>query len=124
VREIYVTDANAATQALAEELRSLVHSEGFAPGDIVILSRLPFAQSCTSALPSDLRKSITVLDESSPRNLRRHAIGFAEIADFKGLESEVVVLVDMPKPEVSETLRSLHYVGMSRARVLLSTICC
>ena len=98
--------------------------ERFPRGDIVVLSPLPFAQSWASSLSENLRNSISVLDDTSPRNMNRHTIGFAQIGDFKGLESEVVVLVDMPKPGHSESLLSLHYVGMSRARALLSMICC
>ena len=124
IREIPVADADRAIQALEKELRGLVDDEGFNPGDIVVLSPLPFTQSWTSSLSEGLRDSISILDDSSPRNMNRHAIGFAQIGDFKGLESEVVVLVDMPRPGFSEPLRSLHYVGMSRARVLLSMICC
>ena len=56
--------------------------------------------------------------------MNRHTIGFSQIGDFKGLESEVVVLVDMPRPGYNVSLHSLHYVGMSRARALLSMICC
>lgn len=124
VREVHVADADGAIQALEKELRSLVDREGFNPGDIVVLSPFAFARSWTSSLPAELCDSITVLDDASPRNLNRNAIGFAQIGDFKGLESEVIVLVDMPKPGRSETLRSHHYVGMSRARALLSMICC
>ncbi|MEE4379590.1 MAG: NERD domain-containing protein [Candidatus Competibacteraceae bacterium] len=124
VREVRVADVDGAIQALEGELRSLVDGEGFNPGDIVVLSPITFAQSWTSFLPADLRDSISVLDDASPRNVNRHTIGFAQIGDFKGLESEVIVLVDMPGPGHSETLRSLHYVGMSRARALLSMICC
>lgn len=124
VREVHVTDADSAIKALDKELRSLVDHEGFNPGDIVILSPLPFARSCTSSLSAELSDSVAVLDDASPRNLSRHTIGFAQIVDFKGLESEVIVLVDMPSPGRSGALRSHHYVGMSRARALLSMICC
>lgn len=123
VREVRVADADSAIQALENELRDLVDGEGFNPGDIVVLSPLPFAQSWTSSLSRGFPYSITVLDDASPRNMDRHTIGFAQIRDFKGLESEVVVLVDMPRPGHSDNLRSLHYVGMSRARALLSMIC-
>lgn len=123
VREIHVADEKSAAEALEKELRSLLEGEGFNPGDIVVLSRFPFAQSWACSLPADLREAVSVLDDASPRNMSRHTIGFARIGDFKGLESEVVVLVDMPSPGRSVTLRSLHYVGMSRARVLLSMIC-
>ena len=124
VREVCVADADRAIQALDKELHDLVDVEGFNPGDIVVLSPLPFVQSWTSSLSENLRDSICVLDDASPRNMNRHTLGFAQIGDFKGLESEVVVLVDMPRPGHSEPLRSLHYVGMSRARALLSMICC
>ena len=124
VREVRVADADSAIQALEKELHELVDGEGFNAGDIVVLSPLPFAQSWTSSLSENLRASISVLDDASPRNMNRHTIGFAQIGDFKGLESEVVVLVDMPRPGHSEPLRPLHYVGMSRARALLSMICC
>lgn len=124
IREVGVADVDSAIQSLEKELRYLVDDEGFNPGDIVILSPSPFAQSWTFSLSEDLRDSISVLDDASPRNMNRHTIGFAQIGDFKGLESKVVVLVDMPRPGHIETLRSLHYVGMSRARALLSMIYC
>lgn len=123
IREVFVADADSAIQSLKRELHFLVNVEGFNPGDVVILSPLPFNQSLASSLPDKLRNSISVLDDASPRNMNRHTIGFAQISDFKGLESEVVVLVDMPRPGHSEPLRSLHYVGMSRARALLSMVC-
>lgn len=124
VREIQVAGADDAVQALENELRGLVDDGVFDTGDIVVLSPVPFAQSWMSSLSGGLRDSISVLDDSSPRNASRRTIGFARIADFKGLESEVVVLVDMPGPGHGGALRSLHYVGMSRARALLSMICC
>lgn len=123
VREVCVADENSAIEALEKELHDLLDREGFNLGDIVVLSPLPFAQSWTSSLSEHLRDSISILDDTSPRNMNRHAIGFAQIGDYKGLESEAVVLVDMPRPGHSET-RSLHYVGMSRARALLCMICC
>lgn len=124
VREVCVSDADSAIQALEKELQHLVDAEGLNPGDIMILSPLPFSKSWASSLSGYSRDQITVLDEASPRSKDRHSIGFAQIGDFKGLESEVVILVDMSKPGNSESLRSLHYVGMSRARVMLSLICC
>ena len=123
VREIHLADVKDATETLETELRSLVDDEGFSPGDIVVLSPLSFAESWTSSLPTELRESVSVLDDYSARTMSRHTIGFAQIGDFKGLESEVVVLVDIPVPGHSDTLRSHHYVGMSRARALLSMIC-
>lgn len=124
VREVHVASSQQAIEALEKELRDLVAIERFHPGGIVILSPFPIADSWTRSLPGDLRDSISMLDNASPRNLNRQKIGFAQIGDFKGLESEVIVLVDMPGPGQRENLRSHHYVGMSRARALLSMICC
>jgi superfamily I DNA/RNA helicase len=62
------------------------------------------------------------LDSYSPRGTGGGAIGFAQIDNFKGLESPVVVLVDLPSPRPDSPARALHYVGMSRARALLSMI--
>ena len=123
VRERMVANSDNAAQVLASELRSLVDKEGFHPGNIVILSPVSYTRSRASSVPDDLQALIVVLDDTSPRNTDRNFIGFAQISDFKGLESEVVVLVDMPRPGHDKTLRSLHYVGMSRARALLTIIC-
>ena len=123
VREINVDDDAQAVLVLARELHQLIDVEGFSPGEIAILSPMPFAQSWVSSLPVNLRQSIAILDDSSPRNISRRGIGFAGISDFKGLESEVVVLIDMPEAGRHADLRSLQYVGMSRARSLLSMIC-
>lgn len=123
VREIHLVDAKDGSDTLEAELRSLIDNEGFRPSDIVVLSPLSFAESWTSFLPTELREVVLVLDDYSARTMSRKNIGFARINDFKGLESEVVVLVDIPVPGHSDTLRSHHYVGMSRACALLSMIC-
>lgn len=122
VREVFVGSPRAAVQSLEEELETLLEKERFNPGDIVILSRLPFEESCIASLPLHWRKSISILDGASPLSSNRQSIGFARIPDFKGLESKVVVLIDLPAPGSSDDLRSLHYVGMSRARAVLSMI--
>ena len=44
-------------------------------------------------------------------------VRFSTVASFKGLESDVVLLVDID--DLSDEAQSLVYVGASRARVLL-----
>lgn len=124
VREIFASDSKGAIQALEREILDLVNHGGFNHGDIVLLSPVAFAQSWASSLSKRMQNIITVLDDASPRIINRNTIDFAQIGEFKGLESEVVILVDMPEPGQSEVMRSLHYVGMSRARALLSMVCC
>lgn len=122
IREVQVADTDAAVRALKQELHELVEIEGFNSGDIVVLSPLSYIRSLAGTLAETMGTSISVLDDSSPGNLGRQTVGFAQIADFKGLESEVIILIDMPRPGVDKELCSLHYVGMSRARALLSMI--
>ncbi len=52
-------------------------------------------------------------------NRSKRAIAFSCIKDFKGLESDAVILIDIDELE-SDEFRELIYVGTSRARVFLS----
>jgi hypothetical protein len=122
VRTISVNDAETDSEVLARELRLLVRDHGFEPYQIVVLSPKPFAQSCASNLPQNAAAQIVAMDSYSPNRAGRQHIGFAEIANFKGLESDVVVLVDLPAPGQDKATRAFHYTGMSRARALLSMI--
>lgn len=122
VRESFADDHQEAIRLIEHELETLTEKEGFVYGDIVILSHLPFVDSLASSLSPRWQKAISVLDGASPLNSTRQFIGFAQIPDFKGLESEAIVLIDLPTPGSSANWRSLHYVGMSRARAVLSII--
>ena len=122
VRQITVTSRADAAVTLQKELLKLVKDEGFSPTDIVILSSKPYSQSCASTLQEYAGLHVAVLDSFSPRGAGSGAIGFAQIENFKGLESSVVWLVDMDAPSAESSLRSSHYVGMTRARALLGMI--
>jgi hypothetical protein len=120
VRYREVAHPEEAARALAAELVELIEGEGFAPGEITVLSPLPFHRSCASA--SETREMLTILDESA-LHLPRSTAGFAQISQYKGLESEAVLLIDLPPPGATQDFRAFHYVGMSRARAMLSMIC-
>lgn len=122
VRETIVADPSEAASALREELDRLVNKDGFDPSEIVILSPHAFRQSCAASLTGGRHPRVAEMDEYSPTGARGGTIGFAQIDKFKGLESAVVVLVDLPAPSITSPARALHYVGMSRARALLSMI--
>jgi hypothetical protein len=83
---------------------------------------LPFGASSVSLLPASIRENITLLDEYSLRSFPTGQTGFAEIPNFKGLENEVIIIVDLPRPQKGKKPLALHYVTMSRARVVLSLI--
>ncbi|MCA9112311.1 MAG: AAA family ATPase, partial [Planctomycetaceae bacterium] len=122
LREFSSSDVDALVRHLEQELETLTDKEGFSYGDLVILSHVSFQQSLASRLSPRWRQSVSILDDSSPLKETRPFIGFANISDFKGLESEVVVLVDLPPPDSSSEFRALQYVGMSRACAVLSII--
>lgn len=122
VREIKVASREEAVVALQKELSKLIDEEGFSPSDIVILSPLAYSQSCASLISEDAGIRITVLDAFSNRGSDHRAIGFAQVENFKGLESSVVYVVDMAAPNAESFERASHYVGMTRARALLGMI--
>ena len=122
VLEIKVSSREEAAIALQKELSKLTNEEGFSPSEIIILSPMAYSQSCASLLPEDAGIRITALDSFSSRGGDSRAIGFAQIENFKGLERSVIWLVDMDAPSASSRQRASHYVGMTRARVLLGMI--
>ena len=62
------------------------------------------------------------LDEYSLRNFPNAKTSFAEIANFKGLENEAIIVTDLPPPTKGSQSLGMHYVAMSRARSVLSLI--
>ena len=56
------------------------------------------------------------------RSIPVDKVGFARIDEFKGLENEAIVVVDLPGPEKTGENHAAHYVAMSRARSVLSLI--
>lgn len=122
VRQKQVFSRRDAVNALAGELSHIMTSGHIPCGSITILSPQPFAASAASLLPSEFREQICVLDEFAMRSFPPLEISFAQIHQFKGLENEVVILVDIPPPDGSKNENSNHYIAMSRPRSLLSMI--
>jgi hypothetical protein len=106
--------------ALSSQINELL-KQWVSPGAVTILSALPYSQPVTSSLPLNIKETIQELDDYSVRNFPLNKITFSEIKKFKGLENEVILLVDLPSPtQLNQTdNKTLHYVGMSRARGLL-----
>jgi DNA helicase IV len=71
-----------------------------------------------------MRSSLTQLDDYSVRSLPLNTISFAEIKHFKGLENEVVIVIDLPHPDQLNNTQGRvgHYVALTRARSLLVVI--
>jgi len=122
IRECLASSKEEATRLLENELFELVDHGGLSPGDVTILSPLNFEDSCVAGLSERLKRQIMILDEYSLKSFPSIKTSFAEIGNFKGLENEAIIVVDLPSPEHSRKDLAKHYVAMSRARSVLSII--
>ncbi|MXX90294.1 MAG: hypothetical protein F4213_01760 [Boseongicola sp. SB0677_bin_26] len=95
---------------------------GLTPGSVTDLAPVDFAESSISITPRDAVSRVRPLDEYSMRDMPKDKVGFAKIGDFKGLENEAIIVVDLPPPGKNGENRAEHYVAMSRARSVLSLI--
>ncbi len=84
---------------------------------VVLLSRHSLADSVFAIMPDRWRRRVDVLDVLQLRRPTAGRLGYARVADFKGLESPFVMLE--ASGEDPDTLRALLYVGMTRARTAL-----
>jgi len=122
VEEIVVKTAEESAETLQKVLIEVINRGGLHLEDVVILSSQDFENSSVSKLPSKWLSRIRNLDEFSMRDFPSEGIGFSNIRDFKGLESDAVIVIDLPPPSEQETVHPFHYVAMSRARSLLYLI--
>ena len=95
---------------------------GLAPGSVTILSPFDLADSSIAEMPPDAARRVRRLDEYSMRSIPGDKVGFARIDEFKGLENEAIIVVDLPAPSEANGDGAAHYVAMSRARSVLSVI--
>lgn len=122
VRVHDVSSRERAAKVLAEEINRLIDPGGLHPGGITILSSLRFADSVAAELPRRMANRIQILDEYSMRGFPPSAISFAEIGNFKGLENDAVIVVDLVTNGFAPNSIVATYVGMSRPRAVLSLI--
>jgi hypothetical protein len=109
----WYSSADSQRSAVSERLRKL-RKDGFAARQIAVLSsyRLEHSVAC-DGLGMPLR-DISRGGLGAPGD----SVAFSTVSSFKGLESEVVLLVDVDDLSSPEGLSSV-YVGASRARVAL-----
>jgi hypothetical protein len=122
IREHQAASKEESAELLMKEISEIVENGGLASGSVTILSPVKFEESCVAALTGKAIKKITCLDEYSVKSFPDKKISFAEIKDFKGLENEAIILVDLPAPRREDENLAAHYVAMSRARSVLSLI--
>ncbi len=120
VHELFEVENNG--NILKTEIDNMLKG-GVFPGSITILSSLCYEESSIGLLPEKIKRNIVKLDDYSVRSFPVPQISFAEIKNFKGLENEVIIVVDLVKPDdIKDNNKVEHYVAMSRARALLSVI--
>lgn len=108
---------------IAREIVELVDVGGLAPGSVTVLSPFDLAESSAALMPPDSVHRVQRLDEFSMRSTPGDRVGFARIDEFKGLENEAIIVVDLPVPNATAARSSSeHYVAMSRARSVLSLV--
>jgi hypothetical protein len=90
-------------------------------GSVTFLSPLPYEQSLVSKLPSHFNQQLTRLDDYLMNHFPPVRASFCEIKNFKGLENDYIILVDMPHPseKISDDEKSQYYVALSRPRIKL-----
>jgi hypothetical protein len=93
-----------------------LEADGVSPGDITLLSGVPLRESTFERLPARWRRRIDLLDLSRLMSRSSSRLGFATIADYKGLESRFILVADIGSADQASALSNL-YVGMTRARV-------
>ncbi len=122
IREHHASTREEAGKILANVIIELIDHGGLAPGDVTILSHVPFEESCIADIPDKIKQRISVLDEYSMKSFPGNQISFARIGDFKGLENEAIIVIDLPAPSQDNENIASHYVAMSRARSVLSLV--
>lgn len=121
VRSLTASDSREAALLLAEVIDNLM-ADGLTYANITILAPVSIEMSSVALLQPRYLKVVRALDYFSihafpPRNF----IGFARVLDFKGLENDAIIVVDLPST-LDQSDVTNAYVGMSRARSSLSII--
>ncbi|WP_081916236.1 nuclease-related domain-containing DEAD/DEAH box helicase [Saccharothrix sp. NRRL B-16314] len=118
-REVVVVemDRGEAVTALSTALVEL-EEHGVPLEQVVLLSPHELLTSIFAELPTDWRDRIDVLDLMRMRRPGRGRVGFARVAEFKGLESRYVVL-EVDETADEQSARAQLYVGMTRAKAAL-----
>jgi hypothetical protein len=118
-REVVVIaeDRGKAVTAVSDALAEL-EEHGVPLEQAVLLSPHDLAASIFAELPAEWLDRIDVLDLMRMRRPGRGRVGFARVADFKGLESRYVVL-EVDEVADEQTARAQLYVGMTRAKAAL-----
>jgi Nuclease-related domain len=116
----YAYPGTTAEQAavLDAEIRRL-REEGVEPGQITILSSVGVENSCVARTEARRKGQITALTPIVASAWPTQGLTFARVPDFKGLENDFILLVDLDEAIADPAAQNVLYVAMSRARTAL-----
>lgn len=109
------TDNDKLRSLLRKELLSLF-SGGTSSSDIVILSKYKYANS--GIINIKPVNNMEIIENDDIKQIRKGQINYFTVQSFKGLESNIVFLIDIDGFKGISN-RSINYVALSRAKVLL-----
>ena len=122
VRRCTVSSQQESAERVAQEIAEFIDIGGLAPGSVTILSPFDYPESSVAHVPAEVADRICRLDEYSVRNIPGDKVGFARIDEFKGLENEAIIVVDLSAPNQMNRELAAQYVATTRARSLLSIV--
>jgi hypothetical protein len=114
--QVFYSSKPAQVAAAAADYLDRLEADGISPGDVTLLSGVRLRDSAFERLPARWRQRIDILDLNHVMTRSSSRLGFAAIADFKGLESRFVLAADIGPADQAATKSNL-YVSMTRARV-------
>ena len=112
----YWRTPNGLLRSLTDTVERLL-SDSVPVEDIVVLSPRRLGNSSLSEVTHIA--DLPLVDVSRSLEVDQECLKFSTIHSFKGLESPVVIIIDVNGVEENHE-QSLLYVGMSRARALLT----
>ena len=114
----YRNDIDQARIVKDEWLR-MVRDEAISPDRIVILLNTPLEQSCLRGMKGFGNYPIAMISKDTGQTSTEH-VNVANIRNFKGLEADVVFILDTDKMENQD--RRVWYTQVSRARLWLGVM--
>lgn len=100
---------------IKEEWLYLVEKEGVAPNQIVLMMNAHKRASCLNNTKKFGKYKIQAIDRSG--RLDKRAVNYTSINTFKGLEADVVMIIDTDKPQQPDKI--VLYTQASRAKHML-----
>lgn len=108
-------------QVLDQQITELLEYSGLASSELTVLVDSDEAQFMRG-IASQLSHRLVRLDNYSMQSFPPAHISVVGIDAFKGLENTAILLCVSDPPQLTDRQRTLLYVGMSRARVILNVL--